>query len=181
MEDYIPAQETRVKIYNKLYDILKSHRTSVDNKLDDTALQKIALNLERGIFNYTMDNTQHVVWNDAFKKSYMARAVTISINLNPESYLQNKNLIKRLLTREITEFELCYFKPSDMFPEVWERRLQEIQDGKPKEQEEEEIEGFFRCGKCKTNRTSYYQIQLRAADEPMTTFVSCKCGNRWKF
>eukprot|EP00357_Protocruzia_adherens_P034214 CAMPEP_0115018582 /NCGR_PEP_ID=MMETSP0216-20121206/28910_1 /TAXON_ID=223996 /ORGANISM="Protocruzia adherens, Strain Boccale" /LENGTH=315 /DNA_ID=CAMNT_0002389841 /DNA_START=934 /DNA_END=1881 /DNA_ORIENTATION=+ len=40
----------------------------------------------------------------------------------------------------------------------------------------------FQCGKCKKNKTSYYQMQTRSADEPMTTFVTClECGNSWKF
>lgn len=40
----------------------------------------------------------------------------------------------------------------------------------------------FTCGKCKQNRTTYYQQQTRSADEPMTTFVMCvECGHRWKF
>lgn len=31
-------------------------------------------------------------------------------------------------------------------------------------------------------KTTYYQMQTRSADEPMTTFVTCvNCGNRWKF
>jgi transcription elongation factor S-II len=112
----------------------------------------------------------------------MARAVTVAINLNPESYVKNTNLIKRLFNRECNEFEMCYFQPNDMFPEAWNRRLQEIKDSEPKKQEKvEEEEGFFRCGKCKTNRTTYYQLQTRSADEPITTFVSCKCGARWKF
>jgi hypothetical protein len=39
----------------------------------------------------------------------------------------------------------------------------------------------FKCGKCKGRRTSYYQMQTRSADEPMTTFVSCLiCNNHWK-
>jgi transcription elongation factor S-II len=29
---------------------------------------------------------------------------------------------------------------------------------------------------------TYYQLQTRSADEPMTTFVTCvNCDNRWKF
>ena len=40
---------------------------------------------------------------------------------------------------------------------------------------------MFKCGKCKQRKTTYYQMQTRSADEPMTTFVTCvHCGNRWK-
>lgn len=43
-------------------------------------------------------------------------------------------------------------------------------------------EGQFPCGKCKSSSTTYFQMQTRSSDEPMTTFVSClNCGNRWKF
>lgn len=41
---------------------------------------------------------------------------------------------------------------------------------------------MFICGKCRGKRCSYTQVQIRSADEPMTTFVLCNsCGNRWKF
>ena len=46
---------------------------------------------------------------------------------------------------------------------------------------EEGVSGFFTCNKCKSNKTTYYQLQTRSADEPMTTYVSClNCGKRWK-
>jgi len=39
----------------------------------------------------------------------------------------------------------------------------------------------YKCGKCGNTRCSYYQMQTRGADEPMTTFVTClQCGQRWK-
>ena len=40
----------------------------------------------------------------------------------------------------------------------------------------------FQCGKCRQRKCTYYQMQTRSADEPMTTFVTCtNCQNRWKF
>ena len=46
----------------------------------------------------------------------------------------------------------------------------------------EAYEGILTCGKCKSNKTDYYQMQTRSADEPMTTYANCKaCGHRWKF
>lgn len=44
------------------------------------------------------------------------------------------------------------------------------------------VTDMFKCGKCKKRRTTYYQMQTRSADEPMTTFVRClECSHRWKF
>jgi transcription elongation factor S-II len=40
----------------------------------------------------------------------------------------------------------------------------------------------FRCGKCRKRECTYYQMQTRGADEPLTTFVHCvNCDNRWRF
>lgn len=37
-----------------------------------------------------------------------------------------------------------------------------------------------RCPKCEHTRAYYFQVQIRSADEPMTTFYKCvSCGNRW--
>ena len=40
---------------------------------------------------------------------------------------------------------------------------------------------LFTCSRCKKSECTYYQIQTRSADEPMTCFVTClNCGKRWK-
>ncbi|KAM4571388.1 transcription elongation factor A protein 2 isoform 1-T1 [Fundulus diaphanus] len=40
---------------------------------------------------------------------------------------------------------------------------------------------MFICSKCHSKNCTYTQVQIRSADEPMTTFVLCNgCGNRWK-
>ena len=41
--------------------------------------------------------------------------------------------------------------------------------------------GGFVCRKCKKERTSFYQMQTRSSDEPMTVFINClDCGFRWR-
>eukprot|EP00927_Polykrikos_kofoidii_P079125 TRINITY_DN75919_c0_g1_i1.p1 TRINITY_DN75919_c0_g1~~TRINITY_DN75919_c0_g1_i1.p1 ORF type:complete len:394 (+),score=70.37 TRINITY_DN75919_c0_g1_i1:97-1278(+) len=42
-------------------------------------------------------------------------------------------------------------------------------------------EGLLTCNECLGTRTSYFQLQTRKGDEPMTTFAVCSdCGARWK-
>jgi hypothetical protein len=39
---------------------------------------------------------------------------------------------------------------------------------------------LHKCRRCGSDRTDYYQLQLRSADEPMTSFFRCEaCGHRW--
>eukprot|EP00301_Raphidiophrys_heterophryoidea_P012242 c1864_g1_i1.p1 GENE.c1864_g1_i1~~c1864_g1_i1.p1 ORF type:complete len:227 (-),score=68.26 c1864_g1_i1:61-741(-) len=39
----------------------------------------------------------------------------------------------------------------------------------------------FKCGKCRKRECTYFELQTRSADEPMTVFVQCQsCGNKWK-
>lgn len=40
---------------------------------------------------------------------------------------------------------------------------------------------MFKCSRCGERKCSYRQLQTRSGDEPMTTFVTCECGNKWRF
>lgn len=43
------------------------------------------------------------------------------------------------------------------------------------------VTSMYTCGHCKNTNCTFYQLQTRSADEPMTTFIRClKCGKRWK-
>jgi DNA-directed RNA polymerase subunit M/transcription elongation factor TFIIS len=43
------------------------------------------------------------------------------------------------------------------------------------------VEGAFDCPVCKSRNTSTIQRQVRSADEPMTSFNTCKaCTNKWR-
>ena len=71
----------------------------------------------------------------------------------------------------------------EMLPEKWEELLKakSIRDKNKFEQKVEAMTDSFTCRKCKSNECTYYQMQTRSADEPMTVFLQCvNCGNRWK-
>lgn len=187
-DDFIPKHESRERVYKKLFKLIVEYtgndgnRTTMQNySLND--IQKIVLNIEKGIYNYTIDHSNNLEWDLMFKHNYINKAVKIYSNLNPKSYLKNTNLIDRLLQKEFKEFELAYLTCDKLHPERYNEinQIYKEQNEHVIIPEEASNDGAHFCGKCKTHRTTYYQMQTRSADEPMTTFVQCACGNRWKY
>ena len=78
-------------------------------------------------------------------------------------------------------------RPTDMASDKLKKdrkaQAKDARDAKRSDWDAKNAEGtdMFKCGKCKQRNTTYFQMQTRSADEPMTTFITCKsCGNRWK-
>ena len=45
----------------------------------------------------------------------------------------------------------------------------------------EAVTDSFTCRKCRSKKCTYYELQTRSADEPMTLFITCiDCGTKWK-
>ena len=73
---------------------------------------------------------------------------------------------------------------NELYPKKWQQILDEkIKNEKMmKESFKLNVTDMFTCSKCKKNKCTYFELQTRSADEPMTTFVTCiECGHRWKF
>ena len=83
----------------------------------------------------------------------------------------------------IKSHEIAFMTHYEMCPDKWSKMLH-IKSERDKGKFNINIEAStdtFICRKCKSNKTTYYQLQTRSADEPMTTFVTClDCGNRFK-
>lgn len=81
-----------------------------------------------------------------------------------------------LLTKPFTQLASAALKSEREAAIKWE-----MQERRSDVSPHTTITDAFRCGKCRERRCSYYQMQTRSADEPMTTFVRCvACGNRWR-
>lgn len=139
-------------------------------------------NVEIGIYNYSIQEAdkKKIVkkWdNSFFLEIYISKFRMILNNLTPE-------LIHKIMSNEIDEpHKIAFMTHQELQPEKWSKLL----DMKRKIDESifnptiAATTDMFKCGKCKSNHCSYYQLQTRSADEPMTTFVNCiNCGNNWK-
>jgi len=98
----------------------------------------------------------------------------------------NPDLRRRVLLGEIKPEKLIVMTAEEMASDqrklenkqIKDKALFECERGiKPKATTDQ-----FKCGKCGQRKCTYYQLQTRSADEPMTTFVTCvNCNNHWKF
>lgn len=174
-----PQREKVMHRFNKLF---------ITNGAHPDRATVLSTNIERGVFNHTIYTykdcgyTDHK-WNDAFFRIYIGKAVSIYNNLNPDSSVKNPALIKRLMSGEIKAKDVCFMSSSDMYPELYKDIAVDYSSCMtPTVQFDENEEGLLKCGKCKTYKTSYYQMQCRGGDEAISTFASClNCGHKWKF
>ena len=144
--------------------------------------------LEIGIFNHTIDyateNNIVCSWSyELFRDIYIAKARSIYANLKQDSYVGNTQLIERLHDNVFKPHEIASMKPDVLYPDKWKTIIdQELMRNKiAYEITEVSMTDKVICGKCKKNKISYYEKQIRSADEPMTAFFRCiSCGHRWK-
>jgi transcription elongation factor S-II len=158
-------------------------RSNIRLKLDDIIHnEKNSINLEKGIFNFALNEAKNrkVVkkWdNPYFVQIYMDRLRSIFNNLN------NKNLLEQINSCTIKSHTIAFMTHQEMNPEKWDELItaKSKRDQNKFETNLEAATDTFTCRKCKSNKCTYMQLQLRSADEPMTTFVTClSCGNRWR-
>ena len=156
-----------------------------DSFLNNLSLSK---NIEKSIYNYTIDvakkkNIRRTWTNNIFYMIYMNKCRSIYLNLNSDTYIQNNYLLKQILDNKINPNKIANLSVYDIFPDNWK----ELMDKKSKMDElkytlkPEAMTDQFKCRKCFSRSCSYYEVQTRSADEPMTQFITClNCKNRWK-
>jgi DNA-directed RNA polymerase subunit M/transcription elongation factor TFIIS len=130
---------------------------------------------------YKKEGYSDFKWNTMFKWMYVDRAVTLYNNLDPDTpSVQNKTLLKRLEAEEFKAHEMCFFTYKELYPELYKDYKEDYTECMTAPNIFDE-DGTHKCGKCKKYTTSYYTMQTRSSDEPETVFVSCACGNKWKY
>lgn len=170
-----------VKQRKATFDILK---TLVSEHCSDDEI----LQLEFGIYNASLDEAKRrlvpLTWDhETFRWVYTMISKRVASNFHPNSYVGNNHLIERWKDGEFTLDALGHWTPYELEPTHWK----ELKDQQFR-REKRILEGNlamatdrFRCSRCHKKLCSYYELQTRSADEPMTIFISClNCGKHWK-
>ncbi len=153
-------------------------RKKINEKINN---EKATLNLEKGIFNYSLKEAEQrkIVkkWdNKFFVQIYLNHLKSILNNLT-------EKWIKEINSGSIQPHKIAFMTHQELNHEKWSELI-EAKSKRDKNKFEVNIAAStdtFTCRKCKGNQCTYYQMQTRSADEPMTCYISCcNCGNRWK-
>jgi DNA-directed RNA polymerase subunit M/transcription elongation factor TFIIS len=157
-------------------------RANIRKKINEKFKNENAsINLEKGIFNYTLKEADQrkiiKKWdNPFFIQIYLNHLKSILTNLN-EKYIEEVN------NGSIKPHTIAFMSHQELNYERW-AKLIEIKSKRDKNKFEVNMAAAtdtFTCRKCKGNQTTYYLMQTKSSDEPMTCFVQCSlCNNRWK-
>jgi len=144
--------------------------------------------LEKGIFEATYNNAQKnyipCTWKSQnFVELYRQFVRTILSNIHPQSPVKNPRLLHRVLDGEFTLASIPSMTTYEMFPENWFalkdkllQREQKILEGNKSRATDQ-----FKCRRCQKRECTFYELQTRSADEPMTIFITClNCGKEWR-
>jgi transcription elongation factor S-II len=139
-----------------------------------------ATNLEKGIYNYAIrEASQRKVvksWDNIhFYQLYLNRLRSIYFNLS-------LSIIGAIQSGALKAQEFAFMTHQEMCPENWKSLMENKQKRADNQTTNFQCTtDLFTCKKCSSKHCTYYEMQIRSADEPATIFVSClDCGKHWR-
>ncbi|KAI0519338.1 hypothetical protein KFK09_006782 [Dendrobium nobile] len=109
------------------------------------------------------------------------RSIMFNLKDSNNTDLRRRVLLGHIMPEKLvsmTAEEMASDERKSSNKQIQEKALFECERGGPPKATTDQ----FRCGRCGQRKCTYYQLQTRSADEPMTTFVTCvNCNNHWKF
>ena len=146
------------------------------------------IELEKSIFKVVFDlaikNFIPRNWKiQQFKELYKQVTRTVLWNTHPDSPVKNGRLIERIKDGEFALDAIPAMSAYELYPEHWKELAdkQLIREQKILEGDKSRATDQYKCHRCSKRECTYYELQTRSADEPMTIFITClNCGKRWR-
>jgi transcription elongation factor S-II len=113
-----------------------------------------------------------------FDDIYWSKINDFDYNVNP---FTNDHLLPMILRNRVDLNKIPCLQPHELNPSKWKHiiKRKELHENKKNNMETTDA---YECKKCKQRKCTFYQLQSRSADEPMTTYVTCvNCGHKFSF
>lgn len=169
-------------VKNDIVDI-KSNRDKIREKFISILNDEKGNKCENLLYEYIKKILKTSDANDIhFRKEYLAIAYNLIENLNINGYVNNTYLHPKVMDGTISLEKLVSMTDEELYPPKWQalrdKRLKEI---KNENNLKVATTDLYKCNRCHKRECTYYQLQTRSQDEPMTTFITCNnCNARWK-
>ncbi|KAG2388399.1 hypothetical protein C9374_000563 [Naegleria lovaniensis] len=165
------ADESRNRWRTKIAQGLSLVKDATESKVIELCVE-----IENAVFNYFKSNPQ------IHNHTYDDQCRTLGRNLCDS---KNEDFRSNVYHGVIVMDALPTMKVQEMASKEKQKERQILQERKQHQDmvaKPAEVESsMFRCGKCKQTKCTYFEMQTRSADEPMTAFITClNCGNKWK-
>ena len=204
-EEVVPVvKRKRAPVYSKVDTNALKEEIAIDstpesNPIRTKCLQHLSFlesefskedirSLEKAIFESSFQSAQkHYIprnWKAApFCEIYQQTMRSVFSNIHPQSPVKNTRLLLRVKEGEFPLNTIPFMTSYEMFPEHWFalkdkllQREQKILEGNKSRATDQ-----FKCRRCQKRECTYYELQTRSADEPMTIFITClNCGKEWR-
>jgi len=200
----VVVKKKRAPVYAKVDTAALKEEISINSEPEATPLRMMCIknlafleqhfsgedirSLEKGIYEaaFQYAQKQYIArnWKAApFCEVYRQIVRSVLSNIHPESPVNNPRLLSRVLEGEFTLSSIPFMNSYEMFPEKWFalkdkllQREQKILEGNKSRATDQ-----FKCRRCHKKECTYYELQTRSADEPMTIFITClNCGKEWR-
>ena len=146
----------------------------------------LCVNLEKSTHNWAVKKTESLhdvpaTDNPRHMSRYKHKFIEIQKNLKHSPTLKERILSGLLKTNKVFDVPLENLWPGGPYAEAKERGIKRDMAKDYNLANEKDYKGIFKCNKCRGYKTTYYELQTRSADEPMTVFVTCHvCKITWK-
>jgi DNA-directed RNA polymerase subunit M/transcription elongation factor TFIIS len=121
--------------------------------------------------------------NEIFMVCYTSAFRRFMSNLSRQSYVKNTQLLNKIENKDLTIENLAEMTIQEFAPTLYAglRERQSLREQQQLEGNKAMASDMFKCGRCHKRETTFYELQTRSADEPMTKFITClNCGNHWR-